>query len=134
MLIFNQKVNDLSSRSLCGCGRSHPIPCSSIFKLMNDLDTTLAALADPTRRQVVELLRERPRRAGELAESCAMSGPAMSRHLRMLRASGLVEVEEDQGTHDARLRVYGLRPAPFVALQVWLDQKQALWTDQLESF
>ena len=58
----------------------------------------------------------------------------MSRHLRMLRASGLVKVEEDQGTHDARLRVYGLRSAPFVALQAWLDQVQALWTDQLESF
>ena len=64
----------------------------------NELDTTLAALADPTRRQVVELLRERPRRAGELASACAMSSPAMSRHLRMLRASGLVKVEEDQGT------------------------------------
>jgi DNA-binding transcriptional ArsR family regulator len=100
----------------------------------NELDTTLAALADPTRRQVVELLRERPRRAGELAAACAMSSPAMSRHLRMLRASGLVKVEEDQGTHDARLRVYGLRPDPFVALQAWLDQMQALWTDQLESF
>jgi DNA-binding transcriptional ArsR family regulator len=102
--------------------------------MKNELDTTLAALADPTRRQVVELLRERPRRAGELAAACAMSGPAMSRHLRMLRANGLVKVEEDQGTHDARLRVYELRPDPFVALQAWLDQMQALWTDQLESF
>jgi DNA-binding transcriptional ArsR family regulator len=102
--------------------------------MSNDLDSALAALADPTRRHVVELLRERPRRAGELAAACAMSGPAMSRHLRVLRASGLVEVEEDQANHDARLRVYGLRPDPFVALQAWLDQVQAFWTDQLESF
>ncbi len=106
------------------------------IQAMNDLDTTLAALADPTRRQVVELLRERPRRAGELAESCLMSGPAMSRHLRMLRASGLVEVEveEERVAHDARLRIYRLRPEPFVALQAWLDQVQSFWTEQLDAF
>src|SRR6266705_1689392 len=104
--------------------------------MKNDLDTTLAALADPTRRQVDELLRERPRRAGELAAACAMSGPAMSRHLRVLRASGLVKVnvEEEQVEQDARLRVYRLRPEPFVDLQVWLEQVQAFWTDQLEAF
>jgi DNA-binding transcriptional ArsR family regulator len=102
--------------------------------MSNELDITLAALADPTRRYVVELLREHPRRAGEIAAACAMSGPAMSRHLRVLRASGLVEVAEDQGNHDARLRVYELRPDPFVALQAWLDQVQAFWIDQLESF
>ena len=106
------------------------------IQAMNELDTTLAALADPTRRQVVELLRERPRRAGELAESCLMSGPAMSRHLRMLRASGLVEVEveEERVAHDARLRIYRLRPEPFVALQAWLDQVQSFWTEQLDAF
>jgi DNA-binding transcriptional ArsR family regulator len=106
--------------------------------MSNNLDATLAALADPTRRHVVELLRERPRRAGELAAACAMSGPAMSRHLRVLRASGLVEVEteveEEQANHDARLRVYWLRPEPFISLQAWLDQVQAFWTDQLGSF
>jgi DNA-binding transcriptional ArsR family regulator len=102
--------------------------------MVNELDTTLAALADPTRRQVVELLRERPRRAGELAAASAMSGPAMSRHLRLLRASGLVEVEEERIDQDARLRVYRLRPEPFIALQAWLDQVQAFWTDQLEAF
>jgi len=106
------------------------------IQAMNELDTTLAALADPTRRQVVELLRECPRRAGELAKSCSMSGPAMSRHLRMLRASGLVEVdvEEERVVHDARLRIYRLRPEPFVALQAWLDQVQAFWTEQLDAF
>ena len=102
--------------------------------MMNDLDTTLTALADPTRRHVVELLRERPRRAGELSADCAMSGPAMSRHLRVLRASGLVEIEEEQIDQDARLRVYRLRPEPFVALQAWLDQVQAFWTEQLSAF
>lgn len=104
--------------------------------MVTNLDTTLAALADPTRRHVVELLRERPRRAGELAAACALSGPATSRHLRVLRASGLVkvDVDEEQVEQDARLRVYRLRPEPFVNLQAWLDQVQAFWTDQLEAF
>ncbi len=102
--------------------------------MVNHLDATLAALADPTRRQVVDLLRERPRRAGELAAAARMSGPAMSRHLRVLRASGLVEVDAEQGDRDARVRVYRLRPEPFVALQAWLDQVQAFWADQLGAF
>jgi DNA-binding transcriptional ArsR family regulator len=103
---------------------------------VSDVDVTLAALADPTRRQVVELLRERPRRPGELAKSVATSGPAMSKHLRVLRASGLVEVEAEifGAERDARLRVYRLRPEPFIALHVWLDQVQAFWAGQLDAF
>jgi DNA-binding transcriptional ArsR family regulator len=101
---------------------------------MNDLDTTLAALADPTRRRVVELLRERPHRAGELAVLTHVSSPALSRHLRLLRASGLIEVEEEQIEQDARLRIYRLRPEPFLALQAWLDQVQAFWSEQLGAF
>ncbi len=99
---------------------------------MNDLDATLAALAEPTRRRVVDLLRDGPRRAGDLAASAEMSAPAMSRHLRVLRASGLVEVES--GEEDARLRLYRLRPERFVALQAWLDQVQAFWSEQLGAF
>ena len=93
------------------------------------LDSTLAALADPTRRTVVDLLRHGPRRAGELAATVEMSAPAMSRHLRVLRASGLVEAELVDD--DARLRVYRLRPERFAALQAWLDQVHAFWAQQL---
>jgi DNA-binding transcriptional ArsR family regulator len=100
--------------------------------MVNDLDSTLSALADPTRRVVIELLRERPRRAGELAAACDASPPAMSRHLRVLRSSGLVEDERQDD--DARVRVYRLRPERFVALQAWLDQMQAFWAEQLGSF
>ena len=93
---------------------------------------TLSALADPTRRRIVELLRERPRRAGELVAAFEVSAPAISRHLRVLRRSGLVT---DRGVEDdARLRVYRLEQEPFVALQAWLDQVQAFWTDQLGAF
>ncbi|MFN2471178.1 MAG: ArsR/SmtB family transcription factor [Gaiellaceae bacterium] len=96
------------------------------------VDATLTALADPTRRHVVELLRERPRRAGELAAAFPISTPAMSRHLRVLRASGLVEAEFDD--EDARVRLYRLRRQPFADLQSWLDQVQAFWTEQLGAF
>jgi DNA-binding transcriptional ArsR family regulator len=99
---------------------------------MNQLDATLAALADPTRRLVVDQLRKGPRRAGELAASADMSAPAMSRHLRVLRSTGLVEAEAVDD--DARLRVYRLRPEPFVALQAWLDQVEAFWGEQLGAF
>jgi DNA-binding transcriptional ArsR family regulator len=99
---------------------------------VNDLDTTLAALADPTRRQVVDLLRTGPRRASELAAQTDMTRPAMSRHLRVLRANGIVEVETLED--DARGRVYRLRADRFVALQAWLDQVQAFWTEQLGAF
>jgi DNA-binding transcriptional ArsR family regulator len=98
---------------------------------VSGLDRTLGALADPTRRGVVELLRKKPRRAGELAVAFDMSPPAMSRHLRVLRTSGLVE-EEHQGD-DARVRVYRLRPEPFRELQRWLDEVEAFWTRELNS-
>jgi DNA-binding transcriptional ArsR family regulator len=96
------------------------------------LDQTLAALADPTRRGVVDLLRVRPRRAGELARAFRVSPPAMSRHLRVLRTRGLVE--EAPPEDDARARVYRLRPEPFRDLQSWLRQVERFWTDQLDSF
>jgi DNA-binding transcriptional ArsR family regulator len=96
------------------------------------LDRTLAALADPQRRRVVDLLRERPRRAGELAEALDLSPPAMSRHLRVLRQSGLVE--ESHPSFDARVRVYALRPEPMRELKDWLAETEQLWMDQLAAF
>jgi DNA-binding transcriptional ArsR family regulator len=96
------------------------------------LDRTLAALAAPCRRQVVDLLRERPRRAGELAHATRTSFPAMSRHLRALRNSGLVEEERDE--LDSRVRVYRLRPEPVAELKAWLEQTENAWADQLLAF
>lgn len=96
------------------------------------LDRTIAALADPHRRQVVELLREQPRRAGELAEAVGLTAPAMSRHLRTLRQSGLVE--ETHPEFDARVRVYALRPEPMVHLLRWLEETERMWSEQLSAF
>jgi DNA-binding transcriptional ArsR family regulator len=96
------------------------------------VDVTFAALADPTRRRVIEVLRDGPRRSSELAAVTGMSRPAMGRHLKVLRASGLVVVEAVEA--DARGRVYSLRAENFVALQAWLDQVQAFWSEQLGLF
>lgn len=99
---------------------------------MSPLDGTLAALADPTRRMVIDLLSERPRRAGELAAALEMTPPAMSRHLRVLRIEGLVE--EDHQGHDARVRVYRLRPERFRDLQRWIAEVESFWSGQLGAF
>ena len=96
------------------------------------VDSLLEALADPTRRQVVQLLGDRPHRAGELAQAAGTTPPAMSRHLRILLEAGVV-VDERVAT-DARLRVFRLRPDSLVALQAWLDQVHAHWNEQLQSF
>jgi DNA-binding transcriptional ArsR family regulator len=96
------------------------------------LDDTLAALADPTRRGVIDLLRREPRRAGDLADELGLSRPAMSRHLRVLRTTGLIEPESDEA--DARARVYRLRPEPFAALRGWLDEVERFWALELEAF
>jgi DNA-binding transcriptional ArsR family regulator len=92
----------------------------------------MVALGEPVRRRVVEVLGKGPKRAGELARELSMSGPAMSRHLRVLRDSGCVEVE--LSSSDARVRVYRLKAEPFVALRAWLDQVEAFWGEQLTAF
>lgn len=96
------------------------------------LDVTLAALSDPTRRAVVDLLRRAPLRPSEIAEQLAMSRPAMSRHLKVLRKSGLVEEGADED--DARVRLYRLKRERFTELRSWVEEVEGFWTDQLESF
>lgn len=96
------------------------------------VDDTLAALADPYRRRAVELLGQRPRRAGELADELGLPAPAMSRHLRELKQSGLVE--ETHPEFDARVRIYTLKAGAMSDLKKWLADTERLWTDQLASF
>ena len=96
------------------------------------LDRTLAALGDPERRRVVDLLRLGPRRAGELATEMGLRAPAMSRHLRVLRESGLVT--ESHPEFDARVRIYTLQPEPMAELKRWLEETEQLWSEQLVAF
>lgn len=96
------------------------------------LDRTLAALADPERRAAVDLLRRRPRAAGELARDLGLSPPAMSRHLRALREAGLVA--DAHPSFDARVRIYSLSAEPMIELMNWLKETEQLWSDQLAAF
>src|ERR1700722_6774926 len=97
-----------------------------------DVAVIFGALADPARRQVVQLLGQEPRRAGELAAAVGMSAPAMSRHLKVLLQAGIVA--DERTAHDARLRYFRLRPQSMIAVQAWLDQLRAHWDEQLASF
>lgn len=90
------------------------------------------ALADDTRRRVLEELGDGPRRAGELAAVLGASRSALSRHLRVLLHAGLVG--DERLAEDARARVFHLRPESLVAVRAWLDQLQAQWDEQLGSF
>ena len=99
------------------------------------LDRTLQALAEPTRRAVVGLLRHGPQRAGEIADALAMSRQAMSRHLRVLRQAGVIhEVGAAGPDDDARARTYRLEARPLADLQSWLGEVQSFWSVQMQSF
>jgi len=86
------------------------------------------ALADPTRRRIVELLAERDRSAGELAAQFSTSRPAVSRHLRVLREHGLVRARSE-----AQRRVYSLDPAPLAELDAWLARYRSFWAQRLDA-
>lgn len=88
----------------------------------------IEALADPTRRRIVELLAERERTAGEIASQFSISRPAVSRHLRVLREHGLVHARED-----GQRRVYTLEPAPLAELDAWLRRYRSFWTERLDA-
>ena len=88
----------------------------------------IAALADPTRRRIVELLADGERSAGDLAAEFTVSRPAVSRHLRVLRESGLVQVRDE-----AQRRLYSLDPAPLVELDDWLQRYRGFWAQRLDA-
>ena len=99
------------------------------------LDRTLQALAEPTRRAVVGLLRDGPQRASDIADALATSRQAMSRHLRVLRQAGVIlEVGAASPDADARARTYRLEAQPLAELQAWLGDVQAFWGVQMQAF
>ena len=96
------------------------------------VDRIFAALADPHRRRAVELLGERPRRAGELASALGLPAPALSRHLRLMKGCGLVE--ETHPEFDARVRIYALKDGAMAELKDWLARTERMWTSELAAF
>jgi len=94
------------------------------------MTTTFEALVDPTRRRILDLLRERPRLVGELADLLKTSQPGISKHLKVLREAGLVRVRQDAQRH-----WYELRLEPLAEVDAWLNPYRQLWEarfDRLE--
>src|SRR6476646_3374720 len=89
--------------------------------------TLYEALAEPMRRKILDLLRERPRMVGELVELLKISQPGVSKHLRILREVGLVRVRQQSQRH-----YYELAPAPLIEIDNWLSSYRHLWAENLE--
>ena len=92
------------------------------------MNGVLRALSDESRRTVLEVLRDHPATAGELASRLPIARPGVSRHLRVLREAGLVEVRQE-----AQRRVYSLRPEPLAEVDAWLARYRALWEQRLDA-
>jgi len=90
--------------------------------------TTFEVLAEPTRRRILDLLLERSRPVGELVALLGLSQPGVSKHLRVLREGGFVEVRQD-----AQRRFYVLRPAPLAEVDAWLAPYWRLWAGRLDA-
>ena len=89
---------------------------------------SLAAIADPTRRRIVELLAERDRTAGELVEEFDMSAPAISQHLKVLRDSGLIVTRAE-----GQLRIQSLNATGLDELEAWLNRTRQFWSRRLDA-
>lgn len=92
------------------------------------MDAVLHALSDESRRTVLEVLRDHPATVSELAERLPIARPGVSRHLRVLREAGLVDVRQD-----AQWRVYTLRPEPLAEVDAWLGRYRVLWEQRLHA-
>lgn len=89
---------------------------------------SLAAIADPTRRRIVELLADRDRTAGELVDAFDLSAPAISQHLNVLREAGLIVTRAE-----GQSRIQSLNPAGFDDLDAWLEKTRAVWSRRLDA-
>jgi DNA-binding transcriptional ArsR family regulator len=91
--------------------------------------STFETLAEPRRREILDLLRARERPVGELVDRLALTQPTVSKHLKVLREAGLVDVR-----HDAQRRIYRLNPEPLAEVAAWLAPYRALWEAHLDAF
>ncbi len=92
------------------------------------MNAVLHALSDESRRTVLEVLRDHPATVSELADLLPIARPGVSRHLRVLREAGLVDVHQE-----AQWRIYSLHPEPLAEVDDWLDQYRGLWKQRLDA-
>jgi DNA-binding transcriptional ArsR family regulator len=90
--------------------------------------STFEVLAEPRRREILDLLRERERPVGELVRRLRLAQPTVSKHLKVRRGAGLVEVRQD-----AQRRWYRLRVAPLAEIDAWLAPYRRMWTSSLDA-
>jgi DNA-binding transcriptional ArsR family regulator len=90
--------------------------------------TTFELVAEPTRRRILDLVLERERSVGDLVEQLGLSQPGVSKHLRVLRDGGLVDVRRD-----AQRRLYRVRPEPLGEIDVWLEPYRRFWASRLDA-
>ena len=119
-------------RSSCGePGRAHTVDRIYASVYVDPVPTSLAVLdviAEPTRRRILDAVRAGERSVGELVEEVGMHQPGISRHLKVLRDAGLVEVRQD-----AQRRLYRLRPEPLMELDEWLEPYRREWANRLDA-
>ena len=99
-----------------------------IFVVVPSDIAVLDVIAQPTRRRILDAVRDGERSVGELVDEVGMHQPGVSRHLKVLRDAGLVEVRRD-----AQRRLYRLRPEPLMELDAWLEPYRAEWSQRLDS-
>jgi DNA-binding transcriptional ArsR family regulator len=121
-LVANQTCSPAHRRVVCNLADTYPI------RYVSAVDVVLHALADESRRTVLEILRDHPATAGELAEAIPIARPGVSRHLRVLREAGLVDVRQD-----AQRRIYSLRPEALIEVDEWLTGYRVLWQSRLDA-
>lgn len=92
------------------------------------MEATFSVLAEPNRRRILDLLRERERTVNELVEHLDLSQPAVSKHLKVLREAGLVEVRQD-----AQRRWYRLQAKPLIEIEAWLAPYRSFWSERLDA-
>ncbi|NQE67877.1 Transcriptional activator HlyU [Nocardia gamkensis] len=98
------------------------------FGYITDMASTFEALAEPRRREILDLLRERERLVGDLVAELRLAQPTVSKHLKVLRGAGLVDVRQD-----AQRRWYRLRPEPLTEIEAWLAPYRRMWESSLDA-
>ncbi len=106
----------------------HVYMCARMLIAMPTATSVLEVIAEPTRRRILDAVRTGEHSVAELVETVGMHQPGVSRHLKVLRDAGLVDVRRD-----AQRRLYRLRPEPLMELDAWLEPYRMEWKNRLDS-
>ncbi len=117
-----------AARPATGQGAAPALYALTAILPLRHITQVFEVLAEPNRRRILDLLREREQAVGDLVSGLGISQPAVSKHLRVLRLAGLVEVRAD-----AQRRLYRLRTEPLQEIDDWLAPYRAAWSDRFDA-